>query len=1041
MGRTIASQEDQLRRGMETLQETRLALERLKGQAETTEKTLQVQLVGMSEKANHHQEEAERYGRQLEAKESALLAATTALNTLKDSSTLANSTLRDQITAANASISVFKEDNERLKYELKQVQLKHQETQSTLSQEVAALRLKIEEYQTTAQTNWQHLRDKEEEIRRLDLIHDKMLKEQKYEHASAMEALCRSKDAELQSTLSRLERCQAELMDHTGGKKSLSQDLERYAERTRQLKEKLISAQSSLASREEMIAGLKRSLEDANGKLFQQDQRHAADVQAEAQLRHRMEEVERDRAEGEKALVRVETTVAARDAIVRKLEETIAKLQENAQIHQTRLQMLDRQVVEQQEAEMISRRELASRERDIETLRHRLGQVEAQMEEGQKALKQAQQHTEDARNAVKVMEDETRRLRGDLEGRSAEFKRTAEHAKEIEELARRKSEELRQALETRDEAITTMQRERAAILPRLNEEESKNLVLQEKLQHQKELEQLTVSGLQERIADLELTLQSNAMEMEAAKALQTDLREQIDQFQAQMQTQRGEFAALEKKYLAYKDELRKAHAAHESDKAGALLQGERQESERAALHARCRAFKKEKAKMAAWIAHLEEKLHLSTTTAKAGQERECGLLNDLKASEAALATLRASSPPPGRLANSLKVVRGVEGGGGNFPNNAPAGFFHPGLFIRPADYAGEALAMKSAWAGLLLGLHREMMEEIGGYFRQVGKELTRMGEVHRVELTKLREAHRVELTRLRESHRAELAELAESREAELFESHRTKEDAMAGMGARHRADFTKLREDHRGELRRVEEAHRAELTTTKEDHRAELTRLRESHRAELAEVAASREAALLESRRAKEAWEGVKGEVAPLRRRLADAQAEGRHHEDDLRELRAELTALQRVCSPPRAEIAKPEEGQGAPSRAFDELRQAHDAANRELRRLQRYLAGQKERMDGMAGEIRRAQAAEAAALARDQALRSELSALRERCANLESLNHIGEAALTEAGRRERGLSAKLAELRSAQEVMQVCFDKQQEQIEVGRRLREQGSE
>jgi chromosome segregation ATPase len=67
---------------------------------------------------------------------------------------------------------------------------------------------------------------------------------------------------------------------------------------------------------------------------------------------------------------------------------------------------------------------------------------------------------------------------------------------------------------------------------------------------------------------------------------------------------------------------------------------------------------------------------------------------------------------------------------------------------------------------------------------------------------------------------------------------------------------------------------------------------------------------------------------------------------------------------------------------------------------------------------------------------KSEIATLRERYANLESLKAIGDSNFSELQSRERDLMEKIEEMRSTQNMMQMCFDKQQEQIELSRRLR-----
>jgi chromosome segregation ATPase len=67
---------------------------------------------------------------------------------------------------------------------------------------------------------------------------------------------------------------------------------------------------------------------------------------------------------------------------------------------------------------------------------------------------------------------------------------------------------------------------------------------------------------------------------------------------------------------------------------------------------------------------------------------------------------------------------------------------------------------------------------------------------------------------------------------------------------------------------------------------------------------------------------------------------------------------------------------------------------------------------------------------------KSEIATIRERFANLDSLKAISDQNFAELQGREHDLLEKIEELRSTQNMMQMCFDKQQEQIELSRRLR-----
>ena len=71
---------------------------------------------------------------------------------------------------------------------------------------------------------------------------------------------------------------------------------------------------------------------------------------------------------------------------------------------------------------------------------------------------------------------------------------------------------------------------------------------------------------------------------------------------------------------------------------------------------------------------------------------------------------------------------------------------------------------------------------------------------------------------------------------------------------------------------------------------------------------------------------------------------------------------------------------------------------------------------------------------------RSEVATWQERCANLESLKRISDGQVEDFQRRERDLMEKIDLLQDSQQEMQVLFERQNRQVEMGRRLREERS-
>jgi chromosome segregation ATPase len=123
-------------------------------------------------------------------------------------------------------------------------------------------------------------------------------------------------------------------------------------------------------------------------------------------------------------------------------------------------------------------------------------------------------------------------------------------------------------------------------------------------------------------------------------------------------------------------------------------------------------------------------------------------------------------------------------------------------------------------------------------------------------------------------------------------------------------------------------------------------------------------------------------------------------------------------------------------SSAQDELRRAKDDAAAMTRRI----AQMEKQLEAQAKDIAELRDRELDNYAELNTRKAEVATWKEKCANLESLKNIADASVAEAGMRERDLLNKLDEMRQAQQMMQLCFDKQQEQLEIGRRIREEGS-
>ncbi|KAG5477876.1 hypothetical protein LSCM1_05178 [Leishmania martiniquensis] len=405
------------------------------------------------------------------------------------------------------------------------------------------------------------------------------------------------------------------------------------------------------------------------------------------------------------------------------------------------------------------------------------------------------------------------------------------------------------------------------------------------------------------------------------------------------------------------------------------------------------------------------------------------------------------------------------------------------------DYADEAIDMKRACMELVVSAHRGALSRAVSAAKEswaaaqktaavlcegvkdTEQKLARLQIEHKAELQAVEEAHRRRMEAAAAEHHAAVSRV----ERELSEAERCvlilkKTSQRSDDDREHRIHYLKE------SLERV----------------TALLEMEKRQTASLCERMAADEAKRgQDARAAEEERRSLQRRCDKLNRQLDDRMVEEKHYEDELRELRAEVAALQRVLGDKNREakheadqLTKEQErlvvavaareaaeeqcgelqkqisflrGQLETARlSHERVVSEHQAAQRardvrldaaqaelanavaERRRYQREVESLEHRVRELTKEVQTLRRQEADILGQLQTYKAEASALRERCANIESLKNISEASLAETQARERDLMDKLEELRNAQHLMQLCFDKQQEQLEVGRRLRQQ---
>lgn len=246
-------------------------------------------------------------------------------------------------------------------------------------------------------------------------------------------------------------------------------------------------------------------------------------------------------------------------------------------------------------------------------------------------------------------------------------------------------------------------------------------------------------------------------------------------------------------------------------------------------------------------------------------------------------------------------------------------------------------------------------------------------------------------------------------------------------------------ENLNGDIRRIEAAatqHEAELGKQLEQTRDRVQALvKDLHAAQQQAGIARLEAAKAESKASEQLTDVHRNVVDPLQKRVdelsratAELQRDLASKDDKMREQNDLLQRQADLVEKLRVEVV-------ARDKRIGSLEDGREAKEKDSSRRITHLEDQIRELQSQLQALRDKEIQQMQELA---ARRSEVVTWRERCANLESLKTIADNAVEEYKARELDMLDKIEEMHQSQQVMQTCFDKQQEQIELGKRLREQ---
>ncbi|GET89073.1 basal body component, putative [Leishmania tarentolae] len=1119
--RSLTRSQEALQRTTTELQDACSQHERYKAVSEKVHDGVQAQNRTLQEQLRQCQDEAERTRRLLEARERTITDGADALARAREEATRTQAELREKLATATAAATSRAEERDRLQNQLNRMQSELTDAQRRTAADEHSLAQKLEELQAGVQRLHLQLRDKEEEARRAELVHSKELQKVQHDHAFAVEDMRRRHESEVQDLHARLDLARAELSEKTGGSKGLERELHHVAEVRQEMRNEMNRLQNTIEVKETVIQGLRRETDKQQEEVAQLTQRLAAHEKSEGVLRQRIEEAERAQLDSKAARERAEESVMAMRKTAEASAANLAAVESQLRERDSIIAALRLEVREGVEAKQVSFKEAMQEKSNCNKLALSLKETEERADKAEMELRAALQEQQRLQRCVDERSREVRRLKEEGEQRDGECTRLARHAEDVESLAKRTTEELRQTIHERDDTIQRLRSEQATVLPHLNEEKGKSLILLEKLQHQQELSRMQMDNAQQRIRALEEAVAAREAEVAELQCEKARAEQQVLEVQAQVTTLRGTLDSREHKYQQRKEEVQKALQQAEEVKTAAVRTLERAEGQTAAANAIRERYKTEKAKMEVLLQRMEEQVRASSKREKEDRQREADLLEKLTATEEALRRAQETvdsrvgevktryeemcrqqeesfrdatndAVAAGKLATSLQMQlheaqRRALSAEGSYRELQRHLAVSRALALE--EYAEEATEMKRACIELFLRAHSGTVSRVASVAkdswtatqkteadlcegaRDTERQLTRLQLKHKAELRSVEEAHKRRMDAAAAEHHMEVARL----QRELVEAEQC---VVALKEAAQRTDGDR------------EERTRALKDSL--EHMAALLEMEKRQTASLQERIAADEAKRNHDARAgEEERRRLQHQYDKLKRQLDDRVVEQKHNEDELRELRAEVAALQRVLSEKKREerheadrIAKEQERLAAAVEAHETAEQrcgelqkqisfmrgqletarlAHErvvsehhatqrtrdarleAAQTELatavgekRRYQREVESLEQRVQELAKEVRTLRQHEADILGQLQSYKAETSALRERCANVESLKNISEASLAETQARERDLMEKIEELRNAQQLMQLCFDKQQEQLEVGRRLRQQ---
>ncbi|KEG08141.1 putative basal body component [Trypanosoma grayi] len=1066
------------------------ALKQERERAGQERERMSLQLSTLQTQTAEQQREAERMQRKMEAGTAELKVCHAAVAAAKEEGLRGAAELKERLSLVTAERDRERGDRERIVFELKDAQNQLSMLQDRSIDEKKMLVVKLDDANMNIERMRIQLRDKEHEQQALLSAQEKRLQEAEWAHKSEL-AECRKKlEGEISELRQRLDSANTRMAEEIANHKTHQRELVALQETVRSSREEGERRAAEVREAARALEDARREASSFREMLAKQQRQIDAAAGSEARLRQSTGQLESDRVADAKKNESLERALAdAKERLGEKCDEVLELRRQ--------LKRANDEDTKRESAELVGR------------LRESQGRVEQLQREQERLLasvEKLQERHNAAEKAQREANEELSRVNAELQKKAKECTRVAQHAKEVEDLARRSCEELERDLTRRDATIASLQQE----VPHLLEERAKVVVLEERLTHQADINRRDTEALQGRIALLEKELDAREAQLQQQVAETDSIASQLRPMQDRAGALEEMVRQKEKKHALRKEALRKAleqvdvaaARAAEAESELAKIKASREKSSDACkaetqrlqerLRVALEAQHAAETRLTAQEVALAEAMRTATSSQQAMQEQQSICV--AKHAEELRGAIERANMLGRETVQAKEALRAAE------VEKEEALQYARNAHRRMAtsysrlvtNFAEEAMITKEMFGDFAIAVVTRSFHQLGrvahngwdlavSFKQHCGEELQQQQVKLRRELDELKRTHADEMQAVLEERNKELSkaalqhgsDIAQLRQEIVEVASRATREGEATMKEYRRKEEQFHRDRTELECAKLEIAHQADqIAALKEQLRSF------EQRSEAERSALDQEKRSLEQQRER------------IRRRLDDCTVEQNQSEVEVRELRSELSALQQVLQEKESALASERERtreenrrlatltaaketlhnqveenrrqmqllqqqlsaarQGAQQTGHTaaaqqsrmeeriaELTRALNALELEKRRLERQVRNDEKKIGVFEKEIAESRKREAELSSQLQARKVENSALKERCANLESLKNIAEVTLAETRLREKDLVEKMEEMRSAQQLMQLCFDKQQEQLEVGRRMHE----